>query len=347
MNDLPLIRSSSKLPQLRLINAVVVLLRVAARYGIGVERLLEGSGITSDDLNDPQKLITIRQELTVTRSLGTLVPEVPWIGLEVGKDYHFSANGKLGLAMMCCETLMDSLTLAMNYIHLTNSYHQYSLYVRDGMGYGEFRELMDLGEIRRAVCEAEVSSLHCMAKLGHGGEGVFKEIRFDYPRPPYSEKYEELFQCNVVFDAPCHTLVFDADNLEKPLKLANPLVRHAMEQECRRMLPLLKQHESMTHRIHQELSAQKEGFATLDQLARRISLSPRTLRRRLVDEGTSYNSILAEVRQGRAMELLTTTRLSMENVASHLGFSEVSSFYRAFKSWTGSTPSRFREKHVL
>lgn len=81
-----------------------------------------------------------------------------------------------------------------------------------------------------------------------------------------------------------------------------------------------------------------------DQLARRISLSPRTLRRRLVDEGTSYNAILAEVRQGRAMELLTTTRLSMENVALHLGFSEVSSFYRAFKSWTGSTPSRFREK---
>jgi AraC-like DNA-binding protein len=215
------------------------------------------------------------------------------------------------------------------------------------MGYGEFRELMDLGDIRRAVCEAEVSSLHCMARLGHGSEGVFKEIRFDYPRPPYAEKYTELFQCNVVFDAPCHTLVFDADNLEKPLKLANPLVRHAMEQECRRLLPLLKQHESMTHRIHQELSSQKEGFSTLDQLARRFSLSPRTLRRRLVDEGTSYNAILAEIRQGRAIELLTTTRLSMENVASHLGFSEVSSFYRAFKSWTGSTPIRFRESHVL
>lgn len=92
MNDLPLIRSSSKLPRVRLINAVVVLSRVAAHYGIRVERLLEGSGIAPDDLNNPQKLITIRQELAVIRSLGALVSEIPWIGLEVGKDYHFSAN---------------------------------------------------------------------------------------------------------------------------------------------------------------------------------------------------------------------------------------------------------------
>lgn len=206
---------------------------------------------------------------------------------------------------------------------------------------------MDLGDLRRAVCEAEVSSLHCMARLGHGNEGVFREIRFDYPRPTYAEKYEELFQCSVIFDAPCHTLVFDADNLEKPLKLANPLVRRAMEQECRRMLPLLQQHESMTHQFIKSFQLRKKDLQPWINWPDVSACLRERLGGGLWKRVHPQNAILAEVRQERAMELLTTTRLSMENVASRLGFSETSSFYRAFKSWTGSTPSRFREKHVL
>lgn len=344
MNLPPLLCSSSILPPLRLINAVVVLSRVAAGYGVGLEALLEGSGIVPEDLTDPQKLITVQQEMTVMRTMGRILRDVPWIGLEVGKDYHFSANGKLGLAMMCSETLMDALALALEFIHLTNAYHQYTLKIVDGTGYGEFRALTDLGDIRQAVCEAEVSSMFSMANLGHVGPSVFRELRFAYPKPDYAVKYEELFQCPVIFSAPVHTIVFDPSHLSMPLKLANPLVRKAMEKDCMAMLPLLQQHETLAGRICRELQTGQDSFATLETLALRIHMSPRTLRRRLTDEGTSYNAILSDIRKERAVALLKTTHLSMESVASRLGFSEVSSFYRAFKLWTGLTPKKFREK---
>ena len=346
MTAATLFRSRKTLPPFRLINAVLVLSRVAARHGIGWEPLFAGSGLVPDDLCDPLKRITISQELTVTRNLGRLLPQVPWIGLDVGREYHFSANGKLGLAMMCCETLMDALKLAMTYSHLTNTYHQYTLRVKNGTGYGDFKECIDLGDLRRPICEAEVTSLHAMAMLGHEGSTVFRELHFAYPRPPYGDKYEELFKCRICFDAPSHTIIFDAKDLDKPLRMANPLVKDAMEKECRRLFPLLQHHESMAERVHQELLTHMDGFPDLEQMARRISLSPRTLRRRLLEERTSYKNILADVRKKRAVELLKTTRLPVDAVASSLGFSEVSSFYRAFKSWTGLTPSSFREKDV-
>jgi AraC-like DNA-binding protein len=344
MSDSIIMRSGAKLPNSRLINSVVVMARVTARYGIDLDHLLEGTGISPDDLNDPMKLIAVRQEMAVMRNMARLLPDVPWIGIEVGKEYHFSANGKLGLAMMCCENLMDALSLAMKYIHLTNSYHQYTLRLKGGTGYGEMTALADLGELNMAVCEAEVASLQCMASLGMDETPrFFKELRFAYPRPSYSDRYEEQFRCPVVFDAPCHTIVFEPSILGTPLKFANPLVRTSMEEECRRILPLLQGSDSVAALIQRELSAQREGFPTLVQIARRINLSPRTLRRRLEEERTSYKTILADVRKCKAMDLLKSTDMTMENVAARLGFSEVSSFYRAFKSWTGKTPSRFRE----
>ncbi|MBU1169513.1 MAG: AraC family transcriptional regulator [Proteobacteria bacterium] len=345
MGDAIHIRSSTTLPPSRLINSVVVMARIAARYGIGMTTFLEGSGILPEDLEDPGKLITIMQEKTLSRRLMAL-SKVPWIGLEVGQDYHFSANGKLGMAMMCCDTLLDALKLVLAYIPLTGSYHQYNLRIEGKTGYARFSELMDLEELQRFCCEGVLASIHTMVRLSNIESRVFNELYFAYPRPSYAEKYEELFQCPIIFNAPSHMIIFDASHLSKPMTLANPLMKRTFEKDCHQQLPLLQEHVSVTARIRQELATHLEGFPTFTQMASRINLSPRTLRRRLLDERTSYKTILSDIRRSKAMELLRTTSLSMENVSNRLGFCEVSSFYRAFKGWTGSTPNSYRAKDL-
>ncbi|MBU0994560.1 MAG: AraC family transcriptional regulator [Proteobacteria bacterium] len=342
MTDLSYIHSSSRLPPFRLINAVAVFARIATRYGICSERLLAGSGISLADLDDPQKLIATTQEMAIARNAIRLIP-VPWIGLELGKEYHFSANGKLGMAMMCCETMMEALKLALTYIHLTASYHQYFLKIKGNTGVAKFKEIIDLGDIRQYICESEVASLYSMAHLFYEDASVFKELHFAYEKPSYADRYADTFGCPIKFDAPVHLIVFDVDHLSKPLKLANPLVKNSLIKECDQLVSRLKEHETITARISQELSLHQDKFPTLDQLARRINMSPRTIRRRLMDESTSYKNILTDMRKTKAIELLLTTGLPMEKVALHLGFSEVSSFYRAFKNWTGTTPKSYRE----
>jgi AraC-like DNA-binding protein len=332
------------MPPLRLINPVVVMARVAERYGISPSTLLEGSGIVPSDLEDPNKRITLFQGRTITRQFIDLV-NVPWIGLEVGKEYHFGANGKLGMAMMCCETVFDALKLLMNYIPLTGSYHHYELVIEGTTGRSRFHELVDLEGFREFCCEADVASIHAMARLSRvRPTDVFRELHFAYPRPSYADKYDELFRCPVIFNAPEHVIVFNASHLDTPLPLANSLALKDLEKDCRQILPLLQEQATLTARIHQELSSHGVGFPSLDQLADRINLSPRTLRRRLVEERTSYKGILSEIRKAKALELLSNTRMTMENVSLKLGFTDVSGFYKAFKSWTGKTPNRYREE---
>lgn len=320
----------------------MVLARIATRYGIDPETLLEGSGIDPADLSDPMKLITLDQEKSVAFRFIDMVP-LPWLGLEIGKDYHFSANGKLGMAMMCCENLLEALKMILEFSDLTASYHQYIMTIDGEIGTAVFKEISDLGKHKRFFCESEIASLHAMAHVSHIGHDVFKELHFAYPRPSYASKYQEHFHCPMFFDASCNKIIFDANQLERPLMMANPLVKQTLENECRQLLPRLHSNSSVTAKIRQELFNHPDVFPTLEDMAKRINLSPRTLRRRLMEEKTSFKAIITDIRKDKALELLKTTSLTMENVALRLGFSEVSSFYRAFKSWTGRTPNSFRE----
>jgi len=84
-------------------------------------------------------------------------------------------------------------------------------------------------------------------------------------------------------------------------------------------------------------------YPTLDQLAQRINMPERTIRRKLTAEWTSYKDILSDIRRQKAMELIAAGELSMEKIAGKLGYSDVASFYHAFKTWTGTTPANYRK----
>jgi AraC-like DNA-binding protein len=91
-----------------------------------------------------------------------------------------------------------------------------------------------------------------------------------------------------------------------------------------------------------ELLPLPEGFRSLEDIAQQIGVSPRTLKRRLADGGTSYSELLDEQRQERALLLLRDESLSREQIAERLGYSDAANFTRAFRRWTGKTPGMVR-----
>jgi len=101
---------------------------------------------------------------------------------------------------------------------------------------------------------------------------------------------------------------------------------------------------STLDKIKQELLIQEDGIPSLEQLARRLNISPRTLRRHLSTEGTSYKNLVRDMRREKAMDLLDRTDCPIERIAIELGYSDVPNFYHAFKKWTGVTPSEYRNK---
>jgi AraC-like DNA-binding protein len=318
-----------------------VFVRAAGEYGIAPKEILAGSGIKMSELDDPLRIITTEQEIIVGRKLAQLAP-APLSGLDLGQHHHLISKGKLGMAAMCCETAFDALKLMLNYIDLASSYFQYDLTVENKKGYVRLKELVSMYDFRLYVFETELVSLYTICGMIMDDVHIFREIHLAYPAPDYAARYEKIFHCPVFFDAPEHLLMFDATMLNKPLKHANPLTRKVLEQECRQLCERLNENATVKDKIRHELLFTEEGFPTLDQLSHRINMPERTIRRKLTAEGTSYKDILSDIRKQKALELIATGDCSMGKIASQLGYSDVTSFYHAFKTWTGKTPANYR-----
>ncbi len=317
-------------------------MRAARHFGIDSRKILAGSGIEMWELDEPLRIITTAQEIMVVRKLGQIAP-APLIGLDLGPHHHLISKGKLGMAAMCCDTAFEALHLMLTYIDLASTYFQYDLTVEGKKGSLRLKELVNIEGFCRYIFEAEIVSVHTICSMILDDEHVFSQIHIAYPAPDYAARYQEIFHCPVMFNAPEHLIMFDAALLERPLKHANPLTKKVLEQECRQLCERLNEKMTLTNKIRHELLFTDGDFPTLDQLAHRINMPERTLRRRLTTEGTSYKDILTDIRRQKAMEMIAVGDLSMEKIAKNLGYSDAASFYHAFKAWTGSTPANFRK----
>jgi AraC-like DNA-binding protein len=226
------------------------------------------------------------------------------------------------------------------------TYFSYELSVVEPLAYVTMKELIDLKDIRRFICEREfVSVLRMMSDL-IGEPLMLKEARFAYPRPEYASSYRDTFKCPVFFNTDEHVFIFDSRYLSKYLPMANRLSKDKYERECRELILRMKKSGTTSEKVRQLILYQKEGIPTFQQVTRRMNVSPRTLHRRLSVEGTSYKEILAEIRKTKAIEQLTETSTPVESIAMDLGYSDVANFYHAFKSWTGTTPISYRKKSL-
>ncbi|HPA08899.1 MAG TPA: AraC family transcriptional regulator [Methanoregulaceae archaeon] len=338
--------SSNALPLFRSINAIAVLTRYFSKQGIDTAALLKGSGIRTDDLVDPDMLVTPAQELQVMRNLVKLVPE-PGLGLTIGRQYHAGVYVKLGAALINSNTLLDAIRILFQFNELMMTYFHFDLQVKGDSGYVTMHELVDLQDIRLFVCEREFVAIHRMVSDLIGTPLTPNEIRIAYPKPPYAARYHEIIQCPIVFGAEHHVIIFDKKYLFTPLPMANPLASKTYEDECRQLSQRMKQQGTTAKRLKQEILFHRDGLPNFYQLARRMNIAPWTLKRRLSAEGTSYKQLASDILKNKAIHLLQTTDLSLEQIATELGYGDLANFYRAFRKWTGRTPGSYREKIAM
>ncbi len=168
------------------------------------------------------------------------------------------------------------------------------------------------------------------------------EIRFMHERPAHAAAYERL-GTTVKFGAPYNTIVMRKSRLRTPMSRANPDILVAFEQHARELMSRLEARDGMVGRVRDSVSAQLGmGEVTMRGTARRLAMSVATLRRRLEDEGTTFSDIVEDMRRRLAEQYLSKPRPAVSEIAFLLGFSDVASFDRAFKRWTGVSPTKYR-----
>jgi AraC-like DNA-binding protein len=155
--------------------------------------------------------------------------------------------------------------------------------------------------------------------------------------------HDALFRCPIRFGAPWSELAFDAEILALPVEPFRPRLLAVLERHAADLLARLPAVSTYAGAVRSAVvDAMRGGPPTLERVARSMRSSPRTLQRRLRAEGTTLQLLVEEVRREAATRYLTTTKLSITEIAFLLGFEEESGFRRSFRRWTGKSPSRVR-----
>lgn len=307
-------------------------------WGISKELLFQGLDIDVSTLEQPDArlpLSSFTRLLTRARSLSG----EPALGFHMGMRTRIPSHGFLGFAAMTAGTLREAIELAVRYAPTRTNALKLELRVRQDEAALYVDELADLGAGRDCILLALCVGLW---QIGESltDQKLSGRAEFSFPRPDYAERFDKL-AFRVRYGQPRTSLRFAESLLSAPLRMANPAALHLAREQCERALDALDA-RGLSLRVRELLPRKTGGFHSLEEVAEKLGVSPRTLKRKLKGEGTVFTDVLDELASEQARALLRTPALSIEQVAERMGYSDVSNFGRAFRRWTGTTPAAYR-----
>ncbi|MFO0562987.1 MAG: AraC family transcriptional regulator ligand-binding domain-containing protein [Polyangiales bacterium] len=165
---------------------------------------------------------------------------------------------------------------------------------------------------------------------------------FRHAAPKNPREQEELFRCPIHYSQPRDEVHMFARLLSLPVRTSNPMLLSHLEAHGRKLLSERAPSDTFAGRVQKVLREDLAHAPTVESVAAAMGCAPRTLQRRLQEDGTSLHALYEQVRYARACELLRDKSLGIRAVAIELGFSEQAAFHRAFVRWSGVSPGQWR-----
>jgi AraC-like DNA-binding protein len=163
------------------------------------------------------------------------------------------------------------------------------------------------------------------------------------PQPDFCDDYRVMFSQNLRFDRPRTRMIFSAECLDQPIRRSPEELKRFLAQAPANILVKYRDPQSLSSRIRHDLrQLPAEQWPETEALAQQLCVSASTLRRRLAEEGQTYQGLKDSVRKELAIAWLAEPSISFVEIASRLGFADASSFYKAFRKWSGSNPGHYR-----
>lgn len=315
-----------------------------AGHGIPIDRLLENTDVSEQDLFSPETLLPYRTAQKILTRACELSP-IPQLGLAIGTRQSPSSMGVLGYGINCCATIEDAMNMAIKYSRVSSTLVLSEWKQENGKLYWTITPPVDLGKILRCVVEEEFSMFIGVYPMLTGQQPELLEAHFQYPEPEYRSLYESTFNCPLFFSAERNQLVINAEVLKQPILQANPFSVAAAERMCAEFLEKNPATDDLVIKVRGMILRQKNEFWSENTVAQELNITSRTLRNRLRRAGSSYQEILDSLREQIARDDLLHSTLTTSEIAEHIGYSDARSFRRAFKKWTGETPDEYRKMH--
>jgi AraC-like DNA-binding protein len=311
------------------------------KYGVDPAHALKQARITPSQLRRTDARITAAQMETISavamqelddEALGWFSRKLPW-----------GSYGMLCRASIGSPDLGVALKRWCRHHRLLTDDLALQLEHRDGTVHYLIDEHRPLGALREFCLVTSLRFVHGFACWAIDSRIPLRQVGFPFAGPPHAEVYPLLFPGPVSFDAPRAGFAFDPQYLAMPLRRDEAALRTMLQRALPLTVHQYRRDRLLVRRLR-ELLRSAEPAPTAESLAEALNISVRTLHRQLHDEGAALQALKDEVRRERAVHLLTRTQRPVKQVAQAAGFQNEKSFARAFKQWTGTTPSEFRAR---
>lgn len=322
-----------------------VIVNFAARLGVDTETCLSGTGLSAATLHDADALVERGQEMRLIENLMLALPDRPALGYELGLQFNVATFGLWGFVLRTSRTLREAIDVAIRYLPLSTAYCRFTRF-SEGEEFGVVADSSIIPlHLRRFLLERDTgTAVQLFHELGLSG---FRVLRIEYQGQAtgHAERIESLSGIRPRFGCSRNAIVLRRQDAETGLPTYDAHLVRLLEDQCRSQLEF-RQVAGVGGQVRQLLLGPLGLVASIEDVAQRLAMSPRSLRRRLEEEGSSFRELVENERRLLAVRLLEGTAMKLDELALQLGYGDTASFTRAFRRWFDCAPGEYRKSRA-
>jgi AraC-like DNA-binding protein len=322
---------------------------ILAEDGVPASKVLMGSDLTPADFASATTRISYRQMIAVYNNAIRLSND-PALGFRVGRRMHLTSYGMYGYALLGSKNIGETAEFSAKYARAIGPGFLLTFSADEDWARWIFLPVIShdpSSELYRFTWELSLAMFFNVSKDLFEEPTTPSSLHIVYPPPPHAAAYSDLIPwgpCPVFFNAAFNEIRYPATILARPIAWGSPFNLDLAREACEDILKEGEISGELAAQVRQALLRVPGHFPPAEKVAAELGVSSRQLHRNLRAEHASYRKVLDEVRKGLAIAYLHKTHLTIEDIATRLGFSDSANFRHAFQRWTGKNTSAFRTK---
>ena len=318
----------------------LLLAKAIDQSGHSRDDIFHKAGLDITRLRDPNERYSYRG-MTRLWKLAAQVTGDPCIGIKAAGYWHPTTLHALGYSWMASSSLKEAIERTIRYLRIVSTATGIAMEQNQELVYLKFAESNDIEPAPEAF-DAALAVLVNMCKTSYGEGFRVEHVFLRRQQPACSEEFKRFFNAPISFGAAQNAISFFSEDLEKTLPTANAELVRVNDQIIAEHLAQLDKTDIISQVKMEVIRLLPSGDFSEQLIAENLNTSLRSLQRKLTAEGISYKVLLDDIRNELAVQYMRDSRHPINEITYLLGFSEPSNFSRAFKRWTGQSPSAFR-----
>ena len=326
------------------LNAATGLIEAISAARGDPDQILHAVGLDRSTLADPHGFLPCADFVRLLQEAARRTGD-DCFGLHFGEQFQPKNIGPLMYVLLNSPTMAVAFDNAVRYLKVHNeagrvtfTYDATSAYLRQSLVGVAVEDVRQQSEYSMTVA---LNTLRLMA----GSRWSPREVQFGHRAPAHTAEHVRIFGAPLSFGCETNTLIIERAFIDRHVPAADERLYPILRQYLDRMVKEMPREDRTLASIRQVIGdSMREGDPKLDDVARKVAMSTRTLQRRLKEQGVDFKGLVDDTRRRFSLNYLADSVHTPAEIAYLLGYSEVSAFNRAFKRWTGTTPSSYRRR---